>query len=66
MTDIRPGGYYWVRFDYPRWGDPGKTDHWEVGSWDPIPNTWMLIGSGDIWLDFQVREVGARIEGPNE
>jgi hypothetical protein len=62
MTDIRRGGYYWVKFDYPRWGGGNRPEHWEIGSWDPVTNVWMLIGSADIWLDFQVKEVGAKIE----
>jgi hypothetical protein len=62
--NIRAVGYYWVKFDYARWGAPGRPEHWEIGSWDPVANTWALIGSGDSWLDFQVKEIGPKIGGP--
>ncbi len=57
----REGGYYWVKFPYPS----GET-HWEIGSYDSKVGLWALIGSRDQWAEFQLREVGPRIQEPGD
>ena len=61
---MRASGYYWIKFDYLRMGGGNRPEHWEVGSWDEVAQKWALIGSGTPWLNFQVKEVGAKIEEP--
>ena len=62
----RPCGYYWIKFPYARWGKPGVPEHWEVGSWDPDVQMWALMGQSDAWYEWQLQEIGARIEEPRD
>ena len=68
--NVRPRGYYWVKFNYKKWGGGDRPPHWEVGSWDPDSaghaGAWALIGARDLWLDFQIEEIGPMIGEPDE
>ncbi len=59
----RERGYYWIKFPYRRWG-MNKDPHWEVGSYDPDCDLWLLIGGNDGWLEGQLQEIGPRIPFP--
>ena len=57
----RESAYYWVKFPYPS----GEI-HWEVASYDEKCGAWAMIGSMDLWFEFQLLRIGPRIEEPNE
>ncbi len=67
IPTIRSRGYYWVKFPYEIWGSAftDVPEHWEVGSWDPDYQRWCLIGSKDTWYDWQMKEVGEKVEYTN-
>ena len=60
---VRERGYYWVKFPY-HVHSMNIPEHWEIGSWDPDVSMWMLIGGNDPWYDFQLQEIGKKIEEP--
>ena len=60
----REQGYYWVIFPYA-WHGVRKPEHWEVASWDAEKKMWALIGSGQPWHDFQIKDVGPKVELPS-
>lgn len=47
-------GYYWIKFPGRGW--------WEPGSYDANARYFMLIGSRDPWLPWQLT-IGPKIEG---
>lgn len=51
---MREAGFYWVK------GGTG----WFVASWDSILEGWEICGSKEIFTDYEIGEIGPKLEPP--
>jgi hypothetical protein len=43
----RASGYYWVKFDWVRFGKPEK-ERWEPAAWAAEVRGWVILGHPDV------------------